>query len=115
MILAQAREDVATSIGNEPLWATLGKVLVIFGALTLTVLILMWAERRIVGRMQQRIGPNRVGPFGLAQGLADGIKLFLKEDIRPALADRPIYVLAPIVSAIPAFLAFSVIPFGSRV
>ncbi len=62
--------------------------------------------------MQQRIGPNRVGPLGLLQGLADGIKLALKEDIIPALADKPVYILAPIISAIPAFLAFAVIPFG---
>jgi NADH-quinone oxidoreductase subunit H len=112
---AQQSRDVATSIGNEPLWATVAKVLVVFGALVFTVLILMWAERRIVGRMQQRIGPNRVGPLGLAQGLADGIKLFLKEDLIPAAADKPVYLLAPVISAIPAFLAFSVIPFGSEV
>jgi NADH-quinone oxidoreductase subunit H len=65
--------------------------------------------------MQQRLGPNRVGPLGLGQGLADGIKLALKEDIIPALADKPVYVLAPVLSAIPAFMAFAVIPVGGRV
>jgi NADH-quinone oxidoreductase subunit H len=65
--------------------------------------------------MQQRLGPNRAGPFGILQALADGIKLFLKEDVRPRNADRPVYLLAPILSMIPAFLAFSVIPFGPSV
>ena len=65
--------------------------------------------------MQQRTGPNRVGPRGYLQSLADGLKLALKEEIIPALADKPVYVLAPILSAVPAFLAFSVIPFGPKV
>jgi NADH-quinone oxidoreductase subunit H len=78
-------------------------------------LLMIWAERRVVGRMQQRLGPNRVGPFGVGQGLADGIKLFLKEDVRPVLADRPVYILAPIIATIPAFLAFSIVPFGPTV
>jgi NADH-quinone oxidoreductase subunit H len=81
----------------------------------LIVLLTIWAERKVVARMQQRIGPNRVGPFGLLQSLADGIKLFLKEDIRPRSADRWVYVLAPIMSTIPAFVALSVIPFGPAV
>jgi NADH-quinone oxidoreductase subunit H len=65
--------------------------------------------------MQQRLGPNRVGPFGVLQGLADGIKLALKEDIVPVAADKVVYVLAPIISTIPAFLAFAVIPVGPEV
>ena len=76
---------------------------------------MIWAERRVIGRMQQRPGPNRVGPFGLGQGLADGIKLALKEDLIPAMADKPLYILAPVVAAIPAFLAFAVIPVGPEV
>jgi NADH-quinone oxidoreductase subunit H len=115
MTLAQAQESVATSIGNEPLWATIGKALVIFVALMVMTLLMIWAERRIVGRMQQRLGPNRVGPFGVVQGLADGIKLALKEDVRPRNADRAVYVLAPIISTIPAFMAFAVVPFGPTV
>src|SRR3954467_10170521 len=62
-------------------------------------------ERKVVARMQQRIGPNRVGPRGYLQSLADGLKLAFKEDIMPALADKPVYFLAPVISAVPALLA----------
>ena len=110
MLLAQ--ESTPTSLGNEALWITIVKAVAIFAVMPVLVLLIMWAERRIVARMQQRIGPNRVGPLGLAQGLADGIKLFLKEDIIPAAADKPVYILAPVLATIPAFLAFAVIPFG---
>ncbi|MDX6200668.1 MAG: NADH-quinone oxidoreductase subunit [Frankiales bacterium] len=101
--------------GHDIWWLILIKVVAIFGFLVLSTLFMIWAERRVVARMQQRLGPNRVGPYGLGQGLADGIKLALKEDIIPALADKPIYLLAPVVSAIPAFMAFAVIPVGGRV
>ncbi|MDX6209731.1 MAG: NADH-quinone oxidoreductase subunit, partial [Frankiales bacterium] len=101
--------------GHDIWWLILIKVVAIFGFLVVSTLVMIWAERRVVARMQQRLGPNRVGPFGLGQGLADGIKLALKEDIIPALADKPIYVLAPVLSAIPAFMAFAVIPVGGRV
>lgn len=69
----------------------------------------------MIGRMQNRYGPNRTGKFGLLQSLADGLKLAFKEDIRPVLADKWIYFLAPIISTIPAFVAFSVIPLGGQV
>ena len=108
-------EPVATAFGHDSLLVIIVKVLVIFAMLPLITLITIWAERRIVARMQQRLGPNRVGPFGLLQSLADGIKLFLKEDIRPASADKWVYILAPIMSMVPAFLAMSVIPFGPSV
>ncbi|HWG94588.1 MAG TPA: NADH-quinone oxidoreductase subunit NuoH [Mycobacteriales bacterium] len=104
-----------TSFGNEPLWLIALKALFVFVLLVVMTLLCIWGERRVVARMQQRSGPNRVGPFGIGQGLADGFKLALKEDIIPAMADKPVYVLAPIISAIPAFLAFSVIPFGPAV
>ena len=116
--LAQEGNDTqlpVTSFGNEPLWITIAKVLFVFVLLVSMTLLTIWGERRIVARMQQRSGPNRVGPFGIGQGLADGIKLALKEDIIPAMADKPVYVLAPLLSAIPAFLAFAVIPFGPAV
>jgi NADH-quinone oxidoreductase subunit H len=93
-------------------WVVLGKILFVFVFLVVNVLIAIWAERRIIGRMQNRPGPNRAGPFGLLQSLADGIKLALKEDIVPKGADRVVYILAPIISVTPAFLAFAVIPLG---
>ncbi len=111
---AQAQE-VPTSLGNDPLWISVVKAVLIFGFLVVTVLLTIWAERRVVARMQQRLGPNRVGPGGVLQGLADGIKLALKEDIRPAGVDKWVYLLAPILSVIPAFMAFAVIPFGPTV
>ena len=114
-LLAFQDPEVPTAFGNDSLIVIIVKVLVIFAMLPVITLLTIWAERRIVARMQQRSGPNRVGPFGLLQSLADGIKLFLKEDIRPRSADRIVYLLAPIMSTIPAFLAMSVIPFGPSV
>jgi NADH-quinone oxidoreductase subunit H len=98
--------------GLDPWWLILLKTVVIFAFLMVTTIMMIWAERRLIGRMQQRPGPNRVGPFGAGQGLADGIKLMLKEDLIPAIVDKPVYILAPLVSTIPAFLSFAVIPVG---
>jgi NADH-quinone oxidoreductase subunit H len=78
----------------------------------LSTALLIWAERRVISKMQTRIGPNRLGPFGLMQVLADGAKLFFKEDMRPANADHRVYALAPAASAIVALTIFAVIPFG---
>ncbi len=110
-----ATEATVSTFGHDPWWLILGKVVAVFVFLVLITLFLIWAERRIVARMQQRLGPNRTGPFGLGQGLADGIKLALKEEIIPAMADKPVYFIAPIVATIPAFLAFAVIPVGGVV
>jgi NADH-quinone oxidoreductase subunit H len=90
------------------------KVVGIFAFLMVSVLFVIWLERRVVAFMQTRIGPNRVGPAGLLQSLADGIKLFFKEDVRPSQADRILYALAPVVMMVPAFLSITVLPFGSR-
>ncbi|MGH3907549.1 MAG: NADH-quinone oxidoreductase subunit NuoH [Pseudonocardiaceae bacterium] len=102
-------------LADDPLWLTIAKVVVVFAFLMVMTLLMIWLERRVVGRMQHRPGPNRVGPFGLLQSLADGLKLAFKEDIQPAMADRWVYALAPIISAIMAFTAFSVIPLGGTV
>jgi NADH-quinone oxidoreductase subunit H len=104
-----------TSFGHEPFWVTLVKALFVFVLLVVLTLFTIVFERKVVSWMQQRTGPNRVGPRGYLQSLADGLKLALKEEIIPALADKPVYVLAPILSAVPAFLAFSVIPIGPKV
>ena len=106
---------MSVPFGLDPGWLILLKSLVIFVFLVLVTLFTIWLERRIVARMQMRIGPNRVGPFGLVQGLADGVKLALKQDIIPALADRSVFILAPIISATTCFIAFAVIPLGPTV
>jgi len=102
-------------LADDPFWLTLAKVVVVFGLLMVMTLFMIWFERRVVGRMQHRPGPNRHGPFGLLQSLADGLKLAFKEDIRPVLADKWVYFLAPVISAVPAFVAFSVVPIGGQV
>ncbi len=91
------------------------KTLVAFAVLMVSVLFMVWFERKVVSDMQSRIGPNRAGPWGLLQTLADGIKLFFKEDLLPDRADRRIFKLAPYLSLVPAFLAFAVVPVGGVV
>ncbi|NVK79505.1 NADH-quinone oxidoreductase subunit NuoH [Streptomyces morookaense] len=98
--------------GSDPWWLVLIKAVFCFAFLMLTVLFSIVWERKVVAWMQLRIGPNRHGPWGLLQSLADGIKLMLKEDVVVRRADRIVYVLAPVVAAIPAFMAIAVIPFG---
>ena len=85
---------------------------ILFMASTTAFAYLTWFERRVLARMQNRIGPNRAGPLGLFQPIADAIKLFFKEEIIPAQADKVIYTLAPALAMIPAILLFAVIPFG---
>ncbi|RYE78180.1 MAG: NADH-quinone oxidoreductase subunit NuoH [Myxococcales bacterium] len=101
--------------GQEPFWVVALKAFLIFVILVVYTLFNIWLERRVVARMQHRVGPNVHGPFGLLQSLADGVKLALKEDIVVKAADKVVYVLAPILATIPAFLAWSVIPFGPEV
>ena len=103
------------TFGTDPWWLVILKVLVIFVLLVVLTLLTIWWERRVVSRMQHRIGPNRVGPFGLLQSLMDGIKLALKEEIIPTTAHLAVYLIAPVISATCAFLAFAVIPFGPTV
>lgn len=100
------------SFGKDPMWVIVLKAVLVFAVLVVLTLFNIWAERRVVARMQHRVGPNVHGPFGLLQSLADGVKLALKEDIIPTAADKVVFVLAPVIAAIPAFVTFSVIPFG---
>ncbi|RFD26728.1 NADH-quinone oxidoreductase subunit NuoH [Mycobacterium uberis] len=104
-----------TAFGHDPWWLVLSKSFAIFVFLMLTVLVAILAERKLLGHMQLRPGPNRVGPKGALQSLADGIKLALKESITPSGIDRFVYFMAPIISVIPAFTAFAFIPFGPQV
>jgi NADH-quinone oxidoreductase subunit H len=107
--------DAVAGFGQDPWWVIAFKVLFIFVLLVLFTLFNVWAERRVVARMQHRVGPNRVGPLGLLQSLADGVKLALKEDVVPRNADRVVFWLAPAISAITAFLTFAVIPMAGEV
>ncbi len=104
-----------SDFGRDPWWLILAKAIVVFAFLVLTVLVAILIERKIMAYMQNRVGPNRWGPWGSLQSLADGIKLALKEGIVPAMVDRPVYFLAPIIAVVPAIMAFAVIPFGPAV
>ncbi|WP_442790822.1 NADH-quinone oxidoreductase subunit NuoH [Nocardia sp. NBC_01327] len=101
--------------GHDPWWLVLIKSVGIFVFLLLIPMLAVYAERKIVAFMQMRVGPNRVGPRGSLQSIADGVKMLLKEDIIPTIVDKPIFILAPIISLIPAVMAFAVIPFGPEV
>ena len=105
----------AQLIATDPGWVIALKALLIFVVGVVLTILSVWAERRIVARMQMRLGPNRVGPFGLIQALADGVKLALKEDLIPAAADKVVFIIAPIISATTAFMAFAVIPMTGKV
>lgn len=91
------------------------KVIIAFAVLLVSVLLMIWFERKLISDMQNRIGPNRAGPFGILQTLADGIKLFFKEDLIPDTADRAVFKIAPYLSVIPAFLVFTIVPVGGVV
>ena len=84
--------------GDDPWWVIVIKVVAVFVLLVLLTLFNIWFERRVVARMQNRVGPNVHGPFGLLQSLADGIKLALKEDLVPKAAHKAVYILAPVIA-----------------
>jgi len=96
-------------------WLTIAVVQAAFGLWLVGTALLIWGERRVVAKMQTRVGPNRLGPLGVAQPLADGIKMFFKEDVTPRTADKPVYFLAPAVGALAALLMFAVVPFGGTI
>ncbi|HEX2704183.1 MAG TPA: NADH-quinone oxidoreductase subunit NuoH, partial [Candidatus Lustribacter sp.] len=112
LVAPASTDNPAVSFADTPLWLSLVKALLIFVFLLLNTLMVIWFERRVIGRMQQRPGPNRTGPFGLLQTLADGMKSMFKEDVTPANADRVIFTLAPIIAATMAFVSFAIIPMG---
>lgn len=87
-------------------------VVAAFGLWLVSTALLIWAERRVVAKIQTRVGPNRLGPLGMLQSLADGVKMFFKEDIRPRNVDAATYYAAPAISALSALLMFAVLPFG---
>ncbi|MEO6997816.1 MAG: NADH-quinone oxidoreductase subunit H, partial [Terracoccus sp.] len=113
--LPTATENPSADFSDTPWWLALLKAVVVFVYLLISTLLVIWFERRVIGRMQQRPGPNRNGPFGLLQTLADGAKSMLKEDITPDRADKIIYTMAPLITATMAFVAFSIIPLGGTV
>jgi NADH-quinone oxidoreductase subunit H len=98
------------SFGIEVVLIVLLKTLVAFGLLLIGVILMIWFERKVIADLQNRVGPNKAGPWGLLQTLADGLKLIMKEDLIPDRADRRVFILAPFLSAVPAFVTFSVVP-----
>ena len=102
-------------VDGDVVLIVIGKTLVVFALLLVLVLLYIWFLRKVIADMQNRIGPERAGPFGVLQSLADGIKLFFKEQSVPDQADSFVFKLAPYLSAIPAFLAFSIVPIGGEV
>jgi NADH-quinone oxidoreductase subunit H len=105
----------AVLIAKDPGWLIAVKGVLVFAICVLCTLMAVWAERRVLAKMQLRTGPNRVGKFGLLQSLADGVKLALKEDIIPAAADKVVFILAPIIATSMCFMAFAVIPMTGEV
>ena len=97
-------------IGLDQLLVVLIKVLVAFAGLLVSVILMVWFERKLIADMQNRFGPNRAGPFGLFQTLADGMKLILKEDLIPEKADRAVFKIAPFLMLVPAFVTFTIVP-----
>jgi NADH-quinone oxidoreductase subunit H len=99
-------------------WGDVGivalKVGIVFAFLMIAVMFMVWFERKLISDMQNRIGPNLAGPFGILQTLADGIKLFFKEDLIPERAERRVFILAPFLALVPAFLLFSIVPVGGN-
>ncbi|HEY5975862.1 MAG TPA: complex I subunit 1 family protein, partial [Geobacteraceae bacterium] len=95
--------------------AMIAKVLVAFVFVLLTVAYATYAERKIIGHMQVRLGPMRTGWHGLLQPIADGVKLFFKEEIVPSQASKFAFLIAPLIALVPAFISFAVIPFGTTI
>ncbi|MFY1688504.1 NADH-quinone oxidoreductase subunit NuoH [Plantactinospora sp. WMMB782] len=110
-----AQDPTLQDFGKDPWWLVLIKIVGAFVFAVLATLLGVWFERRVVARMAQRPGLNQIGPFGLLQTLADGLKMAFKEDILPKSADKVVYFFAPTISVISAVTALSVVPFGPMV
>src|SRR5437016_9468940 len=106
--------DVLQFLNAHPIIDGAVKVLIVFLVLSVVIMFLVYLERKILAFMQARLGPMRVGPWGLLQAIADPVKLMLKEDIVPAGADRGVFLIAPVIGVIAAFTAFALIPFASN-
>lgn len=115
LVLANANEGGPADFSQDVFWVWVLKAVGILVFLLLSVLIAIWFERRVVGRMQLRPGPNVHGPFGLFQSLADAMKLLLKEDVTVTAADKVVYVVAPFIAVFCSLLTYAVIPFGPEV
>ncbi|MBC9956277.1 NADH-quinone oxidoreductase subunit NuoH [Yimella sp. cx-51] len=113
--VSAATDNPVADFSDTPWWLSLVKAVLIFVFLLVNTLIVIWFERRVIGRMQQRPGPNRTGPFGLLQTLADGVKLALKEDVTPKNADKLMFILAPVIAGAMAFVSFAIIPLSNDV
>ena len=103
---------LSSEIGLSVVAVMLLKVVLAFALLMVSVMLVIWFERKVVADMHNRVGPSLAGPWGILQTLADGIKLFFKEDLLPARADRVVFRLAPYLSLVPAFLSFAIVPIG---
>lgn len=113
--IAAVPQAVGADFSQDTIWVVILKALLVFVFLVVNVVLVIWAERRIISKMQYRVGPNRMGPFGVGQSLADGVKLAFKEDLTPKNADKLVFLLAPAISAVMCFLVFAVIPLGPAV
>jgi NADH-quinone oxidoreductase subunit H len=113
--MAVAADPTLSDFNQLIWWMVLLKVGIVFMFLLLTTIFMIWFERRVIGRMQNRPGPNRAGPFGLLQPIADALKLPLKEDIVPTGVDKLVFFVAPILAVAPSFVAFAIIPWGPEV
>jgi len=108
-------DNPVADFSDTPWWLSLVKAVLVLVFLIINTLLVIWFERRVIGRMQFRPGPNRAGPFGVIQSLTDGLKLLLKEDVTPKNADTVVFFLAPIIACTMAFVSFAIIPMGAMV
>ncbi|MDP6322508.1 MAG: NADH-quinone oxidoreductase subunit NuoH [Acidimicrobiales bacterium] len=112
MMIIASDPLLSSDIGFSIVAVMLLKVVLAFALLMVSVMLVIWFERKVVADMHNRVGPSLAGPWGILQTLADGIKLFFKEDLLPARADRVVFRLAPYLSLVPAFLSFAIVPIG---